>query len=99
MSALDKFLESRKVDTRTTGEIQDGYKVYETVHDELYESALVELTTLRAQLAEAREALELLSQYKNHVEDGEVKTDKCGTVHVSDFAKSVLEYLDKVTTA
>jgi len=96
MSALDEYLESRKVDTRATGEIQDGYKVYETIHDELYESALVDLTTIRAQLAEAREALELFSQY---VEDGEVKTDKCGTVHVSDFAKSVLEYLDNVTTA
>jgi len=55
-----------------------------------------EIATIRAQLAEAREALELFSQY---VEDGEVKTDKCGTVHVSDFAKSVLEYLDNVTTA
>jgi len=57
MSALDNFLESRKVDARATGEIRDGYKVYETVHDELYESALVELDALRAQLAEAREAL------------------------------------------
>jgi len=58
-----------------------------------------EITTLRVQLAEAREGLELLSQYKNYVEDGEVKTDKCGIVHVSDFAKYVLGRIDKVTTA
>ena len=69
MSALDEYLESRKVDTRATGEIQDGYKVYETIHDGLYESALVELDTLRAQLAEAREANERLAWRMKWISD------------------------------
>lgn len=92
MSALDKFLESRKVDTRATGEIQDGYKVYETVHDGLYESALVEVDTLRAQLAEARE---IISEAK--IEIGFSIYGK--TQPSTSTYDKLTAYLKKVTTA
>mgnify|MGYP006354156037 FL=1 len=59
-------------------------------HPNLHAGATDELATLRAQLAEAREALELISYYKNYSTDGEVKTGY-GVMHVSDFANRVLK--------
>ena len=55
-----------------------------------FKSQTDELATLRAQLAEAREALELISYYKNYSTDGEVKTGY-GVMHVPDFANRVLK--------
>ena len=44
-----------------------------------------ELEALRAQLAEAREALKYIADYGNYATEGEIETSD-GVMHVSDYA-------------
>ena len=54
---------------------------FEPVIDEME----AEIATLRAQLAEAREALKYIADYGNYATEGEIETSD-GVMHVSDYA-------------
>ena len=54
-------------------------------HPNLHADATYDLATLRAQLAEAREALKYIADYGNYATEGEIETSD-GVMHVSDYA-------------